>query len=159
MGQPLTTHALTITAERPDTPVAMALVAELEAVLEPLYPRTSRHGLSVEQLLAQQVLFFVLRVGETPAGCGGIKVFAGDYAEVKRMYVRPAFRGRRCGHFILDHLAAEALARGVPLLRLETGIHQAAAITLYEQYGFVRIPPFGPYWPDPLSMCFEKRIA
>ena len=159
MGRPLTAHTLTIAPERPDTPAATALVAELEAVLAPLYPRASRHGLSVEQLLAQQVLFYVLRTGDTPAGCGGIKVFAGDYAEVKRMYVRPAFRGRRIGHFILDHLAAEALARGVALLRLETGIHKTAAIALYEQYGFVRIPPFGSYWPDPLSLCFEKRIA
>ena len=150
--------SLTITAERPDTPEAVSLIGELEAVLEPLYPRTSRHGLSVKQLLAQQVLFYLLRAGDTPAGCGGIKVFAGDYAEVKRMYVRPAFRGRRCGEFILDHLAAEAQARGVSVLRLETGIHQLAAITLYERYGFVRIPPFGPYRSDPLSLCFEKHL-
>jgi putative acetyltransferase len=151
--------SLTIAAERPDTPEAITLIGELEAVLEPLYPRTSRHGLSVAQLLAQQVQFYVLRAGGTPAGCGGIKLFVGDFAEVKRMYVRPAFRGRRCGERILDHLAAEARARGVGLLRLETGIHQAAAIRLYERYGFVRIPPFEPYRPDPLSLCFEKRIA
>jgi len=39
----------TITAERPDTADAIALIAELEAQLEPLYPRASRHGLSVER--------------------------------------------------------------------------------------------------------------
>jgi hypothetical protein len=46
----------------------------------------------------------------------------------------------------------------VDLLRLETGIHQAAAIRLYEGLGFQRIPPFGPYTEDPLSRCYEKRI-
>ena len=149
---------LTIAPERPDSADAIMLIAELEAVLAPLYPRASRHGLNVDQLLAQQVLFFVLRANGVPAGCGGIKVCA-DYAEVKRMYVRPAFRGVGSGRVILDQLAAEARMRGVSLLRLETGIHQHAAIALYERYGFYRIPPFGPYRPDPLAVFFEKAVG
>jgi len=44
------------------------------------------------------------------------------------------------------------------LLRLETGIHQQAAIHLYEQYGFRRIPPFGPYFEDPVSRCYEMLL-
>jgi putative acetyltransferase len=152
------TLTFTIARERPDTAEALALIAELEAVLAPLYPRSSRHGLSVEQLLAQGVLFYVLRAGGEAAGCGGIKVFD-DYAEVKRMYVRPAFRGQGCGWRLLDHLAGEARAHGVPHLRLETGIHQAAAITLYERYGFERCAPFGAYQPDPNSLFFEKLVA
>lgn len=46
----------------------------------------------------------------------------------------------------------------MPLLRLETGIHQAEAIGLYERVGFYRIPPFGPYRVDPLSLYFEKPL-
>lgn len=147
-----------IAPEHPDSPVAIALIAELEAVLEPLYPRSSRHGLSVEQLLAQQVLFYVLWVNGLPAGCGGIKVCE-DFAEVKRLYMRPAFRGLGGGRRLLDHLSAEARARGLAVLRLETGIYQAAAIALYERYGFARIPPFGEYRPDPLSVCMEKQLG
>jgi putative acetyltransferase len=44
------------------------------------------------------------------------------------------------------------------MLRLETGIHQRAAIALYERVGFKRIPPFEPYREDPLSRCYEKRL-
>ena len=44
-------------------------------------------------------------------------------------------------------------------MRLETGIHQQAAIRLYERLGFRRIPPFGPYTDDPLSRCYEKSLA
>ena len=44
---------------------------------------------------------------------------------------------------MLDHLANFARSRGIEVLRLETGIHQAAAIALYEGAGFRRIPPFG----------------
>jgi putative acetyltransferase len=60
---------------------------------------------------------------------------------------------------MLDHLAEYARSRGVVLLRLETGIHQHAAIRLYESYGFQSIPPFGEYNEDPLSRCYEKRIG
>ena len=148
-----------ITPERPDTADAVALITELEAHLDPLYPSTSRHGYSVEKLLAQNVAFFVLRDCNTPAGCGGIQLFGTAYGELKRMYVRPQFRGLGFGKLLLDHLADHARAQGIGLLRLETGIHQAAAIRLYEGLGFQRIPPFSPYIEDPLSLFYEKRIA
>jgi putative acetyltransferase len=148
-----------IAPESPDSADAVVLIAELEAHLDPLYPKQSRHGYSVEQLLAQAVAFFVLRQGDTPAGCGGIQLFGTEYGELKRMYVRPQFRGSGFGKLLLDHLADYARAHGVGLLRLETGIHQTAAIRLYERMGFQRIPPFGPYFEDPLSLCYEKRIV
>ncbi len=59
---------------------------------------------------------------------------------------------------MLDHLAAQARQAGVTVLRLETGIHQAEAIGLYERYGFERVAPFGEYQPDPNSVFFEKRL-
>jgi ribosomal protein S18 acetylase RimI-like enzyme len=72
--------------------------------------------------------------------------------------VRDPFRGRGFGRLILDRLAEHALQNGVTVLRLETGIHQKAAIRLYEQYGFARVPPFGDYWDDPVSLCYEKLL-
>ncbi len=149
----------TITAERPDTPEAMLLISELQTHLESLYPPASCHGFSVERLIAESVAFFVLRVEGQPAGCGGIKLVGREYGELKRMYVRPQFRGAGFGPLLLDRLAAHARAHGVRLLRLETGIHQQAAIRLYEQAGFHRIPPFSPYTSDPLSLCFEKQLT
>jgi GNAT superfamily N-acetyltransferase len=150
--------AAIITLERPDGADALGLITELEAHLEPLYPRESRHGYSVEKLLAHAVAFFVLRHDSTPAGCGGIQLFGSAYGELKRMYVRPRFRGSGFGKLLLEHLADYARAHGVGLLRLETGIHQKEAIRLYERTGFQRIPPFGAYVEDPLSLFYEKRI-
>jgi GNAT superfamily N-acetyltransferase len=149
----------TITLERPDTADAIALVEELEAQLAPLYPCESRHGYSVEKLIQQGVAFFVIRESGTPAGCGGIQLFGSEYGELKRMYVRPQFRGLGLGRLTLDHLAEYARGRGVRMLRLETGIHQHAAIRLYEAYGFQSIPPFGEYKEDPLSRFYEMRIG
>ena len=150
---------IVITAERPDTTDAMLLISELEAQLEPLYPKTSRHGYSVEKLMQQGVAFFVTRHSGVLAGCGGIELFGTEYGEIKRMYVRPQFRGLGLARLMLDYLAVYARERGIHLLRLETGIHQTAAISLYEGVGFQRIPPFGVYQEDPLSRFYEKQIA
>jgi putative acetyltransferase len=136
----------------------VSLIVELEAHLASLYPTTNRHGFSVERLVAENVDFFVLRSDGMPAGCGGI-LFVDKYGEIKRMYVRPEFRGLGLGRRILDHLTSHAESRGIALLRLETGIHQQEAIALYEREGFYRIPPFGPYTVDPLTLCYEKRIS
>lgn len=148
-----------IVEERPDSAGAAGLIAELDALLAPLYPQESRHGFSVAKLLREGVNFFVLRVDTVPAGCGGIQLVGAEYGEIKRMYVRPKFRGLGLGKLMLQHLADYARqSRGVNVLRLETGIHQVEAISLYERYGFQRIGPFGPYREDPLSLCFEKRL-
>ena len=75
------------------------------------------------------------------------------------MYVRPQFRGLGLGKLMLQHLADYARQQGVAVLRLETGIYQPEAIGFYERYGFQRIPPFGAYKEDPLSVFYEKRIT
>ncbi len=151
--------AVTITAERPDSPDAAALITELDDHLGPLYPAESRHGYSVAKLIAQNVAFFVVRSDGIPAGCGGVQLVGKEYGELKRMYVRPASRGQGLAKRLVDHLADYACAQGVTVLRLETGIHQRAAIGLYEGLGFYRIPPFGPYTDDPVSLCYEKRLV
>jgi putative acetyltransferase len=150
--------SVTIAPEQPDAADARTLIAELEAHLEPLYPRASRHGYSVEQLLAEGVAFFLIRENGVPAGCGGVKLVGSEYAELKRMYVRPQFRGTGLAKLMLKHLTGYVEGRGIRLLRLETGIHQLAAIALYERMGFRRMPPFGAYLEDPLSRFYEKRL-
>jgi len=116
-------------------------------------------GFSVEKLLRDGVNFFVARAGGSPAGCGGVLLVGREYAEVKRMYVRPAFRGRRIGRLMLDHLVEHARQHGLTVIRLETGVHQREAIALYEARGFRKIPPFGPYRDDPVSLCYELRLS
>ena len=148
-----------IVAERPDTKDATILIKELDGYLEPLYPQESRHGFPVEQLLREAIAFFVMRHDGMPAGCGGVKLFGTTYGEIKRMYVRPQFRGLGLGKLMLHHLADFTQQQGVALLRLETGIYQTEAIGLYERCGFQRIPPFGAYKEDPLSVFFEKRLT
>lgn len=153
---------LVISLERPDSEDAIALITELEAHLDPLYPTESRHGYSVEKLLRTGVYFFVMRDSSVPdgvpIGCGGVQFFGSEYGEIKRMYIRPQFRGLGLAKLMLDHLAEHTRSNNINVLRLETGIHQHAAIALYERAGFRSIPPFGEYKPDPLSRFYEKQF-
>ncbi len=65
---------------------------------------------------------FLLQYEGAAAGCGGVKLFGTAYGEIKRMYVRPQFRGLGLGKLMLDHLAAYARQHQVGVPRLETGI-------------------------------------
>jgi len=150
--------SIEVSEERPDSEAAQALIAELEDVLTPLYPAESRHGYSVEKLIRQGVAFFIVRCNGEPAACGGVQIYGTEYGELKRMYVRPAFRGTGLGKLMIAHIETYALNRGVRLLRLETGVYQPEAIGLYERSGFHRIDPFGEYREDPLSLFFEKSL-
>ncbi len=151
--------ATTISRERPDSADARMLIDELEAVLSPLYAAENRHGYSVQKLIQQNVAFFVLRHDNEPAGCGGIQFFGDEYGELKRMYVRPKFRGKGFAKLMVQHLENFARENNVMLLRLETGIHQYEAISLYEKCGFVPIPPFGDYVKSAdTSLCYEKKL-
>jgi putative acetyltransferase len=147
-----------IKLERPGSADAVALITKLEAELDPLYPPASQYGFNVEQLIANAVAFFVLRENDTPAGCCGLQLFGTAYGELKRLYVLPQWRGLGYGTRLLKHTADYARSHGVGLLRLETGIHQFAAIRIYERIGFYRIPPFGDYPDDPLSLFYEKLL-
>jgi putative acetyltransferase len=141
---------------------AREMVAELDEVLGALYEPHQRHGLTIEQVFEPNVRFFVARLGDAAAGCGAVALFD-DYAEVKRMYTRDAARGRGVGKALLARIESAARDAGKPVLRLETGIHQAAAIGLYEGYGFRLCGVFGHYAGLPphmiaASLFYEKPL-
>src|SRR5262245_44410292 len=144
---------------RPDSTEAVQLITELDAHLAGYpYPQESRHAFSVDKLVREGVVFFLPWCDGQPAGCGGLKLFGAEYGEVKRMYVRPVYRGLGLGKAMLHHVAEYARARRVDVVRLETGIYQTEAIGLYEAFGFQRRGPFGDYKEDPMSIYFEKPI-
>ncbi len=134
-----------------------ALIAELDAYLQALSPPHSNHLVPVAALRRPNVVFLVARLGSELVGCGAL-VDLGEYAEIKRMYVRPDRRGAGVGRAMLDALVTQARERGLRLLRLETGIAQPQAQALYERAGFKLRGPFGQYREDPLSLFMERDL-
>jgi GNAT superfamily N-acetyltransferase len=87
-----------------------------------------------------------------------VRLIGQGAAEVKRMFVRPAARGRGISRLILTALEDEARTLGASRMVLETGDRQLPAIGLYEGAGYVRCERFGEYVDSPLSVCMEKRL-
>jgi putative acetyltransferase len=124
---------------------AAALVAELSAELSGEgYDPSQQHGLSLNKLFAPGIHFYVAYNGDAPAGCGGIQFFPG-FAELKRMYVRPEFRGAGVASAIIAQLERDAATTGARTVRLETGDKQAAAMRFYTREGYRVCAAFPPY--------------
>jgi putative acetyltransferase len=140
-----------------------ALIDELNAELSVHYAAEQRHGLSLDALFEPHIRFFVALADGKPQGCGGVALFP-EFAELKRMYVRPQARGGGIAETILERLTQEAAAAGLPMLRLETGTMQLRAIRFYERSGFRTCQAFPPYasmapYAIATSVFMEKRIG
>jgi len=144
--------------ESPRQDDVSVLLSDLDAYLEALYPPASNHILPLEALCAPNVRFFVARRDAAALGCGALLIEQAGYAEVKRMFVAPAARGRGVGRQILRCIEERAALESLELMRLETGIHQAGALALYRAFGYAVCEPFGQYVADPLSVFMEKRL-
>jgi len=92
------------------------------------------------------------------AGCVGLHEWDGPAAEMKRLYVRPAFRGRGLGRTLTEAALAEARTLGYRSIRLDTipSLMQSA-IALYRELGFREIPPYRQN-PIPGALYFELRL-
>ena len=77
-----------------------------------------------------------------PAGCGAFHRMTSDICEMKRMYVRPAFRGMRIGQQLARTLIATAREAGYGLMRLETTTFMEGALALYASLGFRTCEPY-----------------
>ncbi len=137
-----------------------ALIARHLQEMYAYSPPCSVHALDVDRLRAPSVTFWSVWVGDEIAGCGALKRLDAQRGELKSMRVADPFRGRGVGRAILAHLIAEARARGITSLWLETGSTApfVPALRLYESAGFVRCGPFEDYVDDPFSVFMTRTI-
>ena len=76
------------------------------------------------------------------AGCCAFHRMDSDICEMKRMYVRPEFRGMRIGRHLAEILIATAREAGYGLMRLETATFMEGALALYSSLGFRTCAPY-----------------
>jgi len=148
-----------ITLELADAggPVARQLIDDLCAELSQRYG-TPPSPFSPADAMAPRTAFVVARQGAQPVGCGALRRIDETSAEIKRMYVAPAVRRGGLARRILLELERQAATFGYRIVRLETGIHQPEAVSLYESCGYHRIAAFGQYVGSPISVCYEKSL-
>jgi putative acetyltransferase len=82
------------------------------------------------------------------AGCVAVRPLADKICEMKRLFVRPAFRRHGLGRKLAEKSVSEARAIGYSLMRLDTLPRIKEALRLYETMGFVPCPP---YYDTPLA--------
>jgi GNAT superfamily N-acetyltransferase len=134
---------------------ASPLIAALNAHASAAYPNPADNHWTFSH---EEGLFVVAYVDGVPAGCGGLRDFGDGRAELKRMYVDPAFRGRGLGFALVEHLTQHARTLGASRLLLETGARLEAAVRLYERCGFREVERYGEYLDSPQSLCMGKDL-
>jgi putative acetyltransferase len=145
--------------EPPNQPEVIALIAQLDAYQDTLYPAEARYALDLTTLAQENVLFVVARDHDgTAIGCGAV-VLGGESGELKRMFVHPANRAQGVAAQVLAQLEVESVKRGCRLVQLETGPYQSQALAFYKKYGFEVCAAFGDYPEHPLSVFMQKRLS
>ncbi len=137
----------------------LEMVEKLDALMNGLYPPESTHLTPPEELSAGANRFFAAKVDGKLMGCGGFRVVGRDYAEIKRIFVDPSARGLGLAKALLNRLESESRLLGVLEMKLETGIFQPEAISLFERCGYTQCPVFGDYPKnDPYSYFMRKSL-
>jgi putative acetyltransferase len=91
------------------------------------------------------------------AGCVGLRPLEDRICEMKRLYVRPAFRGKSIGRLLAERVISVARGIGYTRMRLDTVAGTMAdAVALYRRFGFVEIPP---YCANPVAGALYMELS
>jgi putative acetyltransferase len=148
-----------ITFKRTNSPDPdfIALTGELDRELLQQYQEKQAVYAPYNKMDNLQTVIVAYKDG-APAGCGCFKKMDEATAELKRMFVRDAYRGLGIGASILKELERWSKESGYTHMILETGIKQIEAIGLYQKNGYGLIENYGPYAGLEDSICMKKTI-
>lgn len=146
-------------------PDAAALVEEVQLEYVARYGSRDETPLAPGYFDEPQGAFFVGYLDGRPSATGAWHLRSDvdalgstATAEIKRMFVVPAGRGRGLARAMLAHLEVTAGSAGAEVMILETGTEQPEALALYASTGYEVIPGFGFYRDSPLNRCLARRL-
>jgi putative acetyltransferase len=100
---------------------------------------------------------FLMTVDQKVAGCIALRRFDETRCEMKRLYIRPQFRGLHCGNLLVEKLIEEAKTIGYQEMVLDTLSSLKSAVALYRKFGFIEV---NPYYENPLQdvLYFKLKL-
>ena len=136
------------------------LISNLNLDLHSRYPEPGALVFSLEaaDIVDGVGALLMAELDGEPVGCGAFRVMD-DHpgsAEIKRMYVTLAGRGKKIGSAILAELERRAV--GVDRFALEFGPRQPEAMGMFRSAGYAECPPWGEFVGKDLSICMEKLV-
>lgn len=145
---------------RPDDQDVIKVFSDIDRLINSLYPVATAQSLTLGELEQPNVYAVGLKNDDGIVACGAIVKHLDDsYAEIRRLYVNPSYRGKGLSRRIMQILLHYAGEQQIPIIRLETGPKQIESIKLYENLGFSRCGCFGPYQDNPQSVFMELGLS
>ncbi|GAK51457.1 GCN5-related N-acetyltransferase [Candidatus Moduliflexus flocculans] len=132
------------------------LVGLLDAELRELYGQKQENYTALN--IVDRIPVVLCYREQTPIGCAGIKEVNALEMEVKRVFVRPDYRGQGLSKILMQDVEQWARELGKTALILETGKKQIAAISLYQTLGYHVIENYGAYVGNDNSICMKKML-
>lgn len=142
----------------PSSKTAAELLQLFKEDVNERYPDELVRDIDINDFIGSGGVFMVLYVDDKDAGCAAFYPLSKKSVELKRMYVKPPYRGKGMSRLMLAQLEDVARQQGFESMKLETGRRQPESIGLYLSEAYYEIDPFGNYVDDPNSICFEKPL-
>lgn len=148
---------ITVAAEPFDDDDAVRLRAAARIEVDRAYGRPADHGrplttaTAAAHVVARDCSGFAVGTGSLSAAGDGV-------FEVRRLFVRPDFRGRGVGDLLVLELLAQAEELQAPAVVAQTGPLQPHAVGLFVRNGFARIEPFGVYREQADAICLARTL-
>ena len=154
----MTGAKLELVDARFDGPEAGVLFAEVQAYYVRIYGGEDRTPIDADDFAPPGGAFLLGYLDGELVGCAALRRHDDGTVELKRMYVRPAYRRRGLARQLLSAIEDRARALGYRRLLLETGSKQPEAVALYESHGYRRAENFGFHHDSPSVRSFVRTL-
>ncbi|WP_145566758.1 GNAT family N-acetyltransferase [Yersinia aleksiciae] len=137
----------------------IALISQLDAYQEALYPAEGNHAEPIESMRLIKNFAYVAKLEGQAVGCAILFLPDNSYPEIKRVFIVPEYRGFGVASLLVTTIINKSNTLSLNKIYLETGIYQPSAAKLYQRLGFELTSEFGGYQYDPLSVYMVRFLA
>ncbi len=141
-----------------DHPVAQELVERVQQEYVQRYGGPDESPVTPGEFTPPHGIFLVAEIDGVPAGTAAWRTLGDGRAEMKRVYVEPAFRRRGLAQVLVEALEADAGRAGIRSLVLNSGPEQPEALALYAALGYTPVTGFGVYACHPQAVFLGKDL-